>query len=517
MTDVLHRDGAVLSATEVLRAELSNADHLGVLGSIWYDQARRAQAARFEKALREVLTTADAEAALADPACAWLWRSLREAEAAGRDAGDILREAVAARPLHDARNVARVVDSRIRRMLAGLVPRARGSWSGRVPEMGDAELNRFMAELAAAMDDRVRRIGEHAARTAPRWATQALGDVPGDPVSRLEWERRAAALGAYRELYGYDAPGDAIGPEPGKTSPDARADWHAAFAALGEADGTGMRRYTDAQLRLQRATYEQETNWAPPYVAEELRLARLQARTAFENATREQHEARAAASPEAALRHEGLAGMWRAMQARAGALAESLAGAQETRRQWAALTEPTRRVALAADLELRRRHPDRHPPPLRTAELDIAGSGSARSRSPQAWVQRALDGAGHLPDTAPEAAGRESAAASGRGADGDQQSQPSPAEPNGHGQDVADQLTRILASARVAQAKIDELASLRVPAEDYEAADLGPAWNVLARRDREAIIQPPRPHLVPARAVLSRSQDRVAVMEAEMG
>src|ERR1022692_1246919 len=47
LADVLPRDGGVLSATETLRAELSNADHLGVLGSIWYDLARSAQGQRF--------------------------------------------------------------------------------------------------------------------------------------------------------------------------------------------------------------------------------------------------------------------------------------------------------------------------------------------------------------------------------------------------------------------------------------------------------------------------------------
>jgi hypothetical protein len=77
------------------------------------------------------------------------------------------------------------------------------------------------------MDDRVRRIGEHAAQTRPGWATQTLGDVPQNPAARAEWEDRASKLGAYRELYGYDARDDAIGPEPGKTSPEARADWHA--------------------------------------------------------------------------------------------------------------------------------------------------------------------------------------------------------------------------------------------------------------------------------------------------
>jgi hypothetical protein len=37
---------------------------------------------------------------------------------AGRDAAGVLQAAVAARSLHDARNIARVLDSRVRRMLS---------------------------------------------------------------------------------------------------------------------------------------------------------------------------------------------------------------------------------------------------------------------------------------------------------------------------------------------------------------------------------------------------------------
>jgi AAA domain len=79
LADILRSDGTVLSAKETLHAELSNADHLAVLGAIWHDLARRAQAARFTAALRGALPGPLAEDALADPACTWLWRSLRHA------------------------------------------------------------------------------------------------------------------------------------------------------------------------------------------------------------------------------------------------------------------------------------------------------------------------------------------------------------------------------------------------------------------------------------------------------
>ena len=192
--------------------------------------------------------------------------------------------------------------------------------------------------------------------------------MPADPVKRAEWEERAAQLGAYRELYGYDAADDAIGPEPGRTSPEARADWHAAFAALGKVEGIDLRGCTDDQLRLRRAMYERETSWAPRYVGEELRLARLQARTAWENSILANRRAETATDSGAAERHRALARMWQAMHDKATQIADMLAAAQETRRQWEALTESTRRAAIAADLELRRRHPGLRLEPLRSAE-----------------------------------------------------------------------------------------------------------------------------------------------------
>ena len=69
------------------------------------------------------------------------------------------------------------------------------------------------------MDDRTRRLGQHTAQTAPTWATPALGPVPADPAARRDWEHKAAAIAAYRETYGYDHPGDPIGPEPSHQAP----------------------------------------------------------------------------------------------------------------------------------------------------------------------------------------------------------------------------------------------------------------------------------------------------------
>lgn len=54
------------------------------------------------------------------------------------------------------------------------------------------------------MDARMDRIGEHAATHALPWAVNTLGPVSGHPLDRLDWQRRAASIGAWRELSGYD-------------------------------------------------------------------------------------------------------------------------------------------------------------------------------------------------------------------------------------------------------------------------------------------------------------------------
>ena len=97
------------------------------------------------------------------------------------------------------------------------------------------------------MDDRTRRLGQHAARTASAWGITALGPVPADPAARRDWERQAAPIAAYREMYGYGHPGDPIGPEPSQQAPDQRAAWYQAFLALGPAAGPDVRAMPDVE------------------------------------------------------------------------------------------------------------------------------------------------------------------------------------------------------------------------------------------------------------------------------
>ena len=79
------------------------------------------------------------------------------------------------------------------------------------------------------------------------------------------------------------------------------------------------------------------------------------------------------------------------------------------------------------------------------------------------------------------------------------------------------QVHRIRENARKAQAEIDRLRSTPRYAEDDDDVYAGTAWGNLSHRDRDAILQPPKPHVMPASAVLQRARERVAAREPEAG
>jgi conjugative relaxase-like TrwC/TraI family protein len=501
LAPVIRRDDAELSATETSEQALSDADHLGALHVIWMDQCRAEAHTRYARAVREYASPADAEQILKDTDR--LWRTVQSAELAGLDGAQVIRQAIANRPFTGARSHSAVLDARIRDETGHVPPAPRTSWADSLPRFADPDLARYMAEVAAAMDDRRRRIGEHAAREAPLWATQALGPVPEDQQQRTEWESRAGRLGSYREMFGWDHPGEAIGPEPAATFPEARAEWHAAFAVMARVEGIDVRHLSDGQLLARRRAYEAETSWAPKYVAEELRAARRQERFSKVEATRHSFEATAAgrrAEHEQAKLHEQAAISWTALGQRATLVREKLAETHDTRCQWEVMTEPTRRLARAADIELKRRgvlDPSDH---LRSAEPE-GFRYPERDDTAEVWIQSRLDGTAELPRE-PEPfslAEREQRALEVLGLT------------LGHDQpELRLQVTEIAQYNRKRQAEIDERRTMRIPAEDPDGMDLGEAWNVLAERHRDAVIQPPKPPIPPADAVLQRAAEREA-------
>jgi hypothetical protein len=292
--------------------------------------------------------------------------------------------------------------------------------------------------------------------------------VPGDPGECDRWRERASSVGAYRELFGYDDERQAIGPEPIADHPDKRAVWHQAWRALGPAGETDLRDRADGSLWLIRDQYQAETAWAPKHVGRELGYVRASAEDARLQVIRSEAEAdvaRKAADRELAGRHEQQAEGSRLQESAYRTQENILAGLMDDRRDWEAATEPQRRLAVAADAELRRRYPEMRIEPLRSAEPNEVTDG-----------QRA-----EL-DVLPE-------------------EQPDYQSPG---------WVRELAETRKAfSEKIAERQSRMEPHEDPDWEDLGPAFPAWQPPDRDAVLQPPKPPIPPS--------EHLAEREAEAG
>jgi conjugative relaxase-like TrwC/TraI family protein len=455
LSDVLGLEGQELSASETLRRNLADADHLGRLATIWEGETGDAVQATYERLLRERLPEEHRGAELSAKAT-WLWRSLRSAEAAGLDAGDVLEQAISSRSLDSAHDIAAVIDDRVREQTAGLVPQPAGPWSEQVPEIADPARQAYVAAVAEAIDERTERLGEFTAEASPIWARHALGAVPDEPLERLEWEQRAKSIARYREMYGYADPVEAIGPEPTSDSPQKRAVWHAAFAQLGPVEGVDVRGEPDGRLLLQRRQYESETAWAPRWVGDELRYARtgtVDATQAAERAAAEERAAAGRGDQEQAGLHGAHARSAQALQDAYRTLEGQLADAMDARAEWERTTTHTRHLAIAADTEYRRRHPETDLEPLRSAEPPRPTEEERAELEPQ-------------PD------------------------EPTYQTPGWVGE--------LAAHASEVRERIADRESQRVPAEDHEWEDEGHAWPRMVAAERDAILQPPQPEIRPA-------------------
>jgi conjugative relaxase-like TrwC/TraI family protein len=471
LAQVLGRDGRELSATQIRESSLSDADHLAVLYAMWQGEIIPAR----EQHYRNLVTAAlpDGYRGELSPRARWLWRTLRAAELAGLDPAGVIATAAGQRSLVGARDVAAVLDARIRR--AGtLVPAARFPWASRLPAFGDPQRQKLAGELAAAMDARTARIGQHAARHALPWAVSALGPVPAYAGDRGRWQQRAAVIGAWRELSGYDHPADAIGPEPAGDTPDKRAAWHAALAALSPAGEHEVRGLPDGMLWQLRDTYTAETAWAPRWPGGLLRQARTAGERARLAAIRAEAEAKAAASrgdPALAWRHEDLAASYHALHLAYARRETVLATAMDDRAHWERATAARRSRAIAADAELRRRHPGQTLAPLRSAEPESLADTDT--------VSLAVKCGQPVPD--------------------------------------ARQWLADLTAAHAAFASV-----LAARQADRHAAHagrpgpgvIGPALATWAERGQEAVLQPPQPQIPPSPLVLDRARERDAGLDA---
>jgi conjugative relaxase-like TrwC/TraI family protein len=470
LAGVLGRDGQQHSATQTRDQALADADHLALLHAIWAAETTPARDQRYHDLLMNTLPPGYRRPP--GHQVKWLWRTLRAAELAGLDPAQVLAEAIAERDLAGSRDIAAVLDARLRHRLGTLVPLPAGPWSAQVPALANPDRQAYVTEIAALMDARTERIGEHAAGHPPAWATAALGPVPADPAGRLGWQKRAAAIGAWRELSGYDHPVDPIGPEPAAAAPDVRAAWYEALAALGPADGPDVRGMPDGRLLHLRDTYPVETAWAPPYVGDELRQARAAAWDARLAGLRADAEARTATQHgdhDHATAKKALAAGYQALEQAYRQRETVFATVMADRADWDKATRAQRHLAVAADAELRRRHPGQYCASLRSAEPEPA-TGAHRDDLT-------------LPRDAP------------------------PAE-------LDPRITDLAAGHRTFAGLLADRQSQMIPSEDPDHTDLGPAFPALTSLGRKPILQPPKPEIPPSPRILERAMDRDADFEA---
>ena len=470
LAGVLDRDGEQHSATQTRNQALSDADHLALLHAIWAAETTPARHQRYQ----DLLTQALPPGYRTPPGhqARWLWRTLRAAELAGLNPSQVLADAIAERDLAGARDIPAVLDTRLRHRLGSLVPLPPGPWSEQLPAIADPERRAYAAQIAALMDARKDRIGEHATEHALPWALTALGPVPDDPLDRLDWQRRASSIGAWRELSGYDHPTEPIGPEPAAAAPDTRAAWHEAFAALAPVDGPDVRGLPDGTLLHLRDTYPIETAWAPQYVGDELRQVRAgawHARLAGIRATADAHAAQKNGHHDQATQKHELAGSYQALHDTYRQREEVFAAIMADRTDWEHATRHQRHLAVAADAELRRRHPGQPFPPLRSAEPE-----------PATPAQR--DELTLTPD------------------------QPAA--------DTSQWIKDLAARHHAFAGQLADRQSQRVPSEDPDYGDLGLAFPAWTGPSQDAILQPPKPEIPPSPQILQRAADRDADYEA---
>ena len=228
----------------------------------------------------------------------------------------------------------------------------------------------------------------------------------------------------------------------------------------------------DGRLWLIRDTYTTETQWAPLHVGRELRLVRLGAHNTEMNATRQDAEAQAArknGDHKGAARHEHWAASYRAMSDHYQQQEDTFAKTMDDRHEWERATQHSRHLAIAADAELRRRHPAQQIRPLQSAE----------------------------PETVSDA-----------------QREDLVLTPDKNIGEVAEWIKDLAAQRQAFREKIEERQALTVPSEDPDWEDLGQAFPSPSTPERDAILQPPKPTITPSAKILEPARERNAALEA---
>ncbi|MDN5916082.1 MAG: relaxase domain-containing protein [Pseudonocardia sp.] len=331
----LFADAAQLAATERTSTWL---DHLTDAGQL--DGRQRAQIA-------------------AEDGAASLTRVLRRAELAGRDAEQVLHDAIADRPLDGARNLSNVIYGRIRAEHGDQLDPTGESFADWIPRVDNPEWRDYLTVLADAADRRADQLGTDLAADAPDWLTDAIGPAPVEAEERDEWQRRAGLVAAYRDMRGHDDAAEPLGPAPQPGQVEQYAAYRAAWRTLGRPEIEREElELSDGQLRVRVRAAQREEAWAPRYVANELAGTRQTADRHRQNAQLRAAEADATTDPTERERLRTESEQARALARTLDEQAEQLQHVDDARAHFLAHTAATRAAGQRSEAELAARHVD---------------------------------------------------------------------------------------------------------------------------------------------------------------
>ena len=214
LASVLQREAGDLSATEQIRHAQDWAGGTGHLLHLWSAAVRQTLYPDIDEQITARLTPSEAWRYQQEPSRPVLQHTLRDAQLAGHDIGELI-DRITLAPMDGARSIASVLHGRLQRLQLA----AQGhsvTWTQRTP--GNAAA--LAHELAAGLDDRRRELGERALANPEPWLTRHLGPPPRpgvSPVLREDYAQRAGTAAAYREAQGITDPDQAVSfsPHPG--------------------------------------------------------------------------------------------------------------------------------------------------------------------------------------------------------------------------------------------------------------------------------------------------------------
>ena len=346
LAGVLQRGADDLSATEQIRQAQEWAEGTGHLLHLWSAATRQALYPDIDQQITVRLTESEAWRYQREHSRKALQQQLRAAQLAGHDIGALIDQ-ITAGPMDGARSISSVLHDRLQRISQPQLAGHDVTWAQRTPASAPAVAH----ELAAALDERARALGEQMAANPEPWLARQLGVLAPDasPALREEYARRAGAAAAYREAAGITETDRAVSPDPHLANPELENLRRATIRALEIRDEADiMRGMSRGELEAQVLEGKRAQASAPPEVSNRLRLIA-------------QAEADALAqSADAETRHDQVgASHAKALALQMAAERERLEAASTRYETWAAATHDRRATAGKARAELQRRGPAR--------------------------------------------------------------------------------------------------------------------------------------------------------------